>query len=341
MRVAMYYNNKDIRIEEMSIPQIVYGELLVKVMACGICGSDVMEWYRTKSAPRVLGHEATGEVVEVGEGVERYKIGDRVFVSHHVPCNTCSYCLSGHHTVCNTLRTTNFYPGGFAEYVRVPKINVDRGVFLLPREITFEEGTFIEPLGCVLRAQKKAGIQPGNTVLVIGCGVTGLLHIQLAKVFGASRIFASDINESRLKAAQKFGADLAINANENIKEKIRKLNDGKLPDRVIVCTGALSAINQVIHLIDRCGTVIFFAPAEPGANITIPFNDMWFDGVSLTTSYAASPYDLATAIELIRSQRVNVKDMITHRLSLAETGSGFKLVADAKDSIKVIIEPQR
>ena len=128
MRVAMYYNNNDVRLEEMPKPKIGPGELLIKAIACGICGSDVMEWYRVKKTPRVLGHEMTGEIVEVGEGVNQYKVGDRVFVSHHVPCNTCRYCLSGHHTACETLHTTNFDPGGFAEYIRVPRINVDRGV---------------------------------------------------------------------------------------------------------------------------------------------------------------------------------------------------------------------
>ena len=137
MQVAMYYSNKDIRIEEMPRPKIGPEEILVKVMACGICGSDVMEWYRIRKAPRVLGHEMTGEIVEVGKNVKNFKVGDRVFVSHHVPCNTCRYCLSGNHTACETLHTTSFDPGGFSEYVRVPPINVDRGTFLLPEEISF------------------------------------------------------------------------------------------------------------------------------------------------------------------------------------------------------------
>jgi len=132
MRVAMYYNNKDVRVEEVPTPRIGAGELLVKVLASGICGSDVMEWYRIKKAPRVLGHEIAGQVTEVGEGVKNYRVGDRVFVSHHVPCNTCHFCLNGHHTVCDTLRSTNFDPGGFSEYIRIPKINVDRQVFIFP-----------------------------------------------------------------------------------------------------------------------------------------------------------------------------------------------------------------
>ncbi|MCH8282531.1 MAG: alcohol dehydrogenase catalytic domain-containing protein, partial [Chloroflexi bacterium] len=156
MRVAMYYNNLDVRVEEMPVPQIGPGELLVRVRASGICGSDVMEWYRVARAPMVLGHEVAGEVVQVGEGVERFNEGDAMVVTHHVPCNACHYCLSGHHTVCDTLRETSFDPGGFAEYLRVPAINVDRGVFKLPGGLSFEEASFAEPLACVLRGQQRA-----------------------------------------------------------------------------------------------------------------------------------------------------------------------------------------
>lgn len=210
MRVAMYYNNRDVRLQELPRPQIGPGELLVKVLASGICGTDVMEWYRIKKAPLVLGHEITGEIVEIGEGIERYKTGGRIFVSHHIPCNTCRYCLSGHHTACETLHTTNYDPGGFAEYIRVPRLNVDRGVFLLPKEVSFEDGTFIEPLACVVRGQRVARLQPGQSVLILGSGVSGLLHLLLARALGAGRVITTDVNEYRLKAAQKFGADAAI-----------------------------------------------------------------------------------------------------------------------------------
>ncbi len=156
MRVAMYYNNRDVRLEEMPVPSIGPGELLVRIKASGICGTDVMEWYRVKKAPLVLGHEISGEIASVGEGVEHFRIGDRVFVSHHVPCNSCRYCLSGHHSVCDTLRQTRFDPGGYAEYIRVPKINVELGTFLLPDELSFEEGSFIEPVACIVRGQRIA-----------------------------------------------------------------------------------------------------------------------------------------------------------------------------------------
>lgn len=341
MRVAMYYNNKDVRLEEMPIPQIGPGEVLVKVIASGICGSDVMEWYRIKTAPRVLGHEITGEIVQVGEGVERYHIGDRVFVSHHVPCNTCRYCLNGYHTVCETLHTTNYDPGGFAEYIRVPPLQVDRGIYVLPDEVSFEEGVFIEPLACVVRAQRLARLQVGQTVLVLGSGMSGLLHVALARTSGAARIIATDVNDYRLAAAQRFGADIVMHATEDVPARLRQVNEGKLADLVIICTGAYPAFMQALQSVERGGVVLFFAPTEPGVTVPVPVNDFWRNGITLMPSYGAAPVDLAVALALIRAHRIPVREMITHRLSLAETGLGFRLVAEAKESLKVIVEPQR
>ena len=337
----MYYNNRDVRLEEIPTPRIGQGELLVKVLASGICGSDVMEWYRIKKAPRVLGHEIAGEIVEVGGGIDRYKIGDRVFVSHHVPCNTCQYCLNGFHTLCDTLRTTNFDPGGFAEYIRIPTINVDRGVFILPEEISFEDGVFIEPLACVLRGQRLARLRPGQNVFVIGSGISGVLHIALARASGAGRVIASDINEYRLKSAKKFGADETILAREVSLARIREMNRGRLADLVIVCAGAISAYIQALQSVGRGGTVLCFAPLEPDLNFVLPFFDFWNDGITLLSTYGGSPFDITTAIELIRARRLPLREMITHRLPLKETGVGFQLVTEAKDSIKVIIQPHR
>jgi L-iditol 2-dehydrogenase len=342
MRVAMWYNNRDVRVEEMPIPQIGPGELLVRVVASGICGSDVMEWYRLVRAPLVLGHEIAGEVVEVGEGVEPYKVGDRVAVAHHVPCNTCHYCLSGHPTVCDTLRRTNFDPGGFAEYVRLPEINIDRGVFLLPDDISFEEATFVEPRACGLRGQRRANLQPGQSVLVMGSGISGLLHVQLARALGAGLIVTTDINGYRLEAAKRFGADAAIDADEYSPDRLREVNRGFLADLVIVCTGAVPAINQALKSVERGGTVLLFAPTAPGITIPISINDLfWRTEITLTTSYAGSPADYAASLNLVHARRVPVREMITHRLSLAEAGLGFQLVAEARDSLKVIVEPQR
>jgi L-iditol 2-dehydrogenase len=337
----MYYNNRDVRLEEMPTPQIGAGELLVKVLASGICGSDVMEWYRIKKAPLVLGHEIAGEIVEVGKGVDPYKVGDRVFVSHHIPCNTCRYCLNGYHTACETLHTTNYDPGGFAEYIRVPPLNVDRGVFLLPDEVSFEQGAFVEPLACVIRGQREARLRPGQSVLILGSGISGLLHLLLARALGAGRVITTDINEYRLKVAQEFGADAVIHAQEDVPGRLRQLNDDRAADLVIICTGASPAFSQALQSVDRGGTVLFFAPTDPGVDLPVPVNEFWRNGIKLLPSYGNDAYDAVVAIELIRAGRVPVHKMITHRLSLAETGLGFQLVAEARECIKVIIEPHK
>ena len=341
MRVAVYYNNRDVRIEERPRPQIGPGELLVKVIASGICGSDVLEWYRIKKAPIVLGHEITGEIAEAGADVARFNVGDRVFVSHHVPCNTCWYCLHGNQTVCETLHTTNFDPGGFAEYLRVPPINVDRGTFILPPEVSFEEGAFIEPLACVIRGQRMARLQPGQTAAIIGSGISGLLHLLAARASGAGRILATDISEYRLDKARELGADAVIHAREDVPARVRELNGGRPADLVIVCAGALSAFMQALKSVDRGGTILCFATTDPGVELPIPINEFWRNGITVMPSYANSPYDAQVAINLLRARRVDVRPMITHRLGLAETGLGFQLVVNAADSLKVIIEPQR
>jgi L-iditol 2-dehydrogenase len=341
MRVAMYYSNQDVRLEEMSTPQIDPGEILMRVEASGICGTDLLEWYRLHKAPLVLGHEVAGVVAAIGEEVEHYKEGDRICAAHHVPCNTCHYCLSGHHTVCDTLRQTNFDPGGFAEYIRLPRINVEQGIFPLHDNVSFEEATFVEPLACVLRGQRLANLQPGQTVLVIGSGVAGLLHIQLARNSGVDYIIATDIVDYRLEAARKFGADVAVRADEYTPTCVRQAADGRLADLVIICSGAASAISQALESVERGGTVLFFAPTQPGVSISISINDLfWRNEITLTSSYGGSPADYAAAVDLIQAGKICVREMITHRLGLAETGLGFQLVARAQDSLKVIIEPQ-
>jgi len=341
MKVAMYYNNADVRLEEIPIPKIGSEEILIRVYASGICGSDLMEWYRLPKAPLVLGHEIAGQIVEIGDKVSNFKVGDRVIATHHVPCNTCYHCLRQNHSSCQTLRSTSFDPGGFSEYIRIPAINVDRGVLKLPDEVTYEEASFVEPLGCVVRGQRLAGLRMTDSVLVMGSGMTGLLHIQLAKAQGAGQIIATDVNDYKLGVAKDFGADYAIHADHDIASHIKEFNEGRLADFVVVCTGAKSAIEQAFDLVEPGGTILFFAPSGPDTKVEIPFNDFWWSGVKTLSSYAASPSDLAIALELIRSKRINVRDMVTHRLPLSETGEGFRMVEEGGDSIKIIVEPHK
>ena len=341
MKVAMYYNNNDVRIEDMEIPSINDDEILVKVYSSGICGSDVMEWYRIKKAPLVLGHEIGGEIVGIGRNVKEYKIGDRVFVSHHVPCNECSFCLDDKHTLCNTLHSTNYYPGGFAEYIRIPKINVDVGVFKLPDEITYDESVFIEPLACVVRSMRISDMKPDKNVLIIGSGIAGLLHIKLARFMGANKIISTDINDYRLKVAKKIGSDFLINAKKDLIGELNKINGGIFPNYVFLCTGAISAVKQALLSINQGGTIMFFAPTKPGVEIPFPLFDLWNKEVKMLSTYAGAPRDIDESISLIRDKKITVDDLISHKLPLKEASKGFKLVEKAEESIKVILKPHK
>ncbi|MBU4590180.1 MAG: alcohol dehydrogenase catalytic domain-containing protein [Candidatus Omnitrophica bacterium] len=325
MKVAFYYKNNDIRIEDLAMPRIRQGELLVKVMASGICGTDAMEWYRIKKAPRVLGHEIAGEIVESKN--KKYKVGQRVFVSHHVPCNKCKFCLDDNHTACEALHKGNYDPGGYSEFVRIPQENVERGTYMLPQEVSYEEGTMIEPLACAIRGQRVIGVKKRHVVLILGSGVSGLLNICLAKLKGA-KVIATDIDSYRLKKAKEFGADEAINAKEEFDIKT---------DRVIVCTGAQQAVGQAFKSIDRKGIILFFA--IPDKDIEIPAVDFWRNEITVTSSYGAAPRDLEEALEVIKTKRINASRLISHRLPLEEIQKGFKIVSDAKESLKVVLFP--
>jgi L-iditol 2-dehydrogenase len=340
MRAAVYYNNKDIRVESMPVPKTADDELLVRIESSGICGSDVMEWYRLKKAPLVLGHEIAGVVAKAGRRIRSFKEGDRVTVSHHVPCNTCRYCLAGRYSLCDTLRSTNFDPGGFCEYVRVPAINVARGTFIIPDEVSFDEGTFIEPLACVLRGLRAARFKPGSSVLVLGSGIAGLLFIKALAALGAGTIVSTDIDDHRLSAARHSGADAVLKAKDAVPQRLAPLNGGRLFDLVVTCAGAASVVEQAFRSVDRGGTVLLFAPHEPGTTVPLPLSEIWRDQITIVATYAGPPVDTAQAIEILRAHRIEVNDMITHRLPLAETPRGFRLVTEGKKSIKVIIKPQ-
>jgi L-iditol 2-dehydrogenase len=325
MKTAVYYNNNDIRIEERPKPQLKKGELLVKVKSSGICGTDLMEWYRIKKAPRVLGHEMTGEIV--GSRSDIFKIGQRIFVSHHVPCNACKHCLAGNHTACETLHKGNYDPGGFSEYVRIPEINVENGTYLLPENVSDEEGTMIEPLACVVRAQRIIDVREGQTVLVMGSGISGLLNIAVAKSRKA-KVIATDINEFRLEKARQFGADEVFKASEE---------PGIKADRIIMCTGAMPAFEAAFRYIDRKGIIMLFA--IPNKNLMIPVEDFWRNELSIVSSYGAAPVDLEEALELIQNGTINVKDMITDRVRLEDIQKGFKIAGGAGNSLKVVVVP--
>jgi L-iditol 2-dehydrogenase len=335
MKAAIWHNNRDIRLEEMPIGRPGPGEMLVKVISCGICGSDVVEWYRLPRAPLVQGHELGAEVVEVGSFVTRFQPGDRVFIAPKVPCGVCRYCRDGHFPQCSEIKER--LPGGFAEYILVPEVLLEKGAYLLPESVSYDQSTFIEPLACVARSQRLAGLREGQSVLVLGCGMSGLLQIQLAKTKGCT-VAATDVVERKLDYARSFGADLVIRAEEDVPGRVTGFLRKK-PDAVMLCASAIPAVNQAWRCVDKGGAIVFFAVPGPEKIVTIPVNDFWTKEVRILTSYYCGPPDIQLAMELIASRAIDVDRMITHRLPLDEIARGFELVMAGDEAIKVIIKP--
>lgn len=339
-RVAVYFSNRDIRLEMRPVPPLGPGEVLLRVHASGICGSDLMEWYRRPKAPTVLGHEVAGQIVAAGDRVRRFHVGDRVVATHHVPCLECRYCRSGRETTCEMFRQTNFDPGGFAEWVRLPAVNVERGTLKLPDHVSDDAGSLVEPLGCALRAQRKAGLGSGESVLIVGAGVSGSLHLLAAKARGMGPVFVSDIQPARRAMAARLGADHVYDAGAEVADEIRR-ELGHGVDCVIACTGARDAIALALEAADRGGTVIFFAPMGPEDTYPLPFNRVfWRHQVTLCSSYGAAPADLEQALHLIAGGGADIGRLVTHRLPLGEIQNGFEMMLQARDSLKIIIDPR-
>jgi L-iditol 2-dehydrogenase len=357
LKAAVYYKNDDIRVEEIDDILVADDEIKIRVMACGVCGSDVMEWYRIKRAgkPRgigAFGHECTGIIEEVGDKVNEkehckneWSVGDRVVFTHHVPCNTCDACLSGHTTACKTLHSTKFKNkyGAYAEYVVLPPINIDRGLFKLPDSVGFDEGTFVEPLGCVIRGQRWAKLCDGKSILIIGSGLAGLLHLKTALLNGAGFIAMSDVNRNRLKVAKKHGASEIIDAmNENVPEKFKELNKNQGADIVIMTAPLEVCIQQSYEVVAPGGTILFFTSTKPDVDTQINFWNLWTQEITIRFSYGADYRDLNTALRWLEYNRIDVKPFITHTFPLSETSKGFTLTANPQEgSLKSIIHPNQ
>lgn len=335
MRVAVWYDNKDIRIEEQPLGRPGPGEMIVRVISCGICGSDIVEWYRLPRAPLVQGHEIGAEVVETGPDVTRFRPGDRVFIAPKVPCGECKYCADGHFPQCSAVKER--LPGGFAEYILVPEVLLERGAYPLPGSISFDQSTFVEPLACVVRSQAICDLRRGQAVIVLGCGMSGLLQIQLAKKKGC-RVAATDLDPAKLERAKGFGADLTIPADEDVPARMAELFCGKA-DAVILCTAALPAVEQAWAAVDKGGAIVFFAVPGPEKQVVFPVNAFWTQEIRVLTSYYCGPPDIEESMRLLAAREIDVDSLVTHRLPLEETARGFQLVVEGKEAIKVIIKP--
>lgn len=338
MKAAVYYSQKDIRIEEMPTPKIGDEEVLVEMKACGICGSDLMEWYQSRKAPVVLGHEPAGVIAEAGKKVKEFQVGDRVFVHHHVACLKCHYCIHGDYTLCEQFTKTNIEPGGFAEYFRVPEPNLRLDTLRIPEKLSFEEATLIEPIGCCLRALSKCNIQTGDTMAVVGAGPAGVIHVMLSKLFGISKVIAADFVEYRLNMAKKLGADIAVNAGEeNVVEAVRSATDGRGADIAVVTAPNIKAYSDAVKLLRRGGTLCVFASTRPDELLKVSPKTLFFSEIKIVSSYSTSHIETRKALELIESGRIKVGELITHRFPLRRIGEAFKMAAENKECLKIVI----
>jgi len=338
MKAAVYYSQRDIRIEEIPTPKIGRDEVLVEMKACGICGSDLMDWYLKNRAPLVLGHEPSGVIVEKGVDVENFDVGDRVFVHHHVACLKCHYCLHEDYTLCEQFHKTNIIPGGFAEYFKVPAPNLNLDTLKIPDGISFDEATLIEPVGCCLRAIKKCGIRQGDSVAIIGAGTTGIIHTVLAKVFGAGKVIVSDLIDFRLRAAQKFGADIVVNPlNTSFNKVVKDETDGRGVDLVIVTAPSPEAYKAGLGVCRKGGKLCVFAPTEPGKFLEISPKELFFNELQIIPSYSTSHVETREALELIKSGKIRVRELITHRFPLVDAAKAFKTALEDKESLKVVV----
>jgi L-iditol 2-dehydrogenase len=338
MKAAVYYSLDDVRVEEVARPKIGADEILVEMKACGVCGSDLMEWYLEKRAPLVLGHEPAGVVVEVGKEVEGFSLGDRVFAHHHVACLTCHYCRRGAFTMCRKFGSTHLEPGGFAEFFRVPADNLRVDTLPIPNNVSLEEATLIEPVACGVRAMGKCGVEYGDTVAVVGAGPAGVINAVLARLSGAGRVVVGDVVDYRLEAARRFGADVVVNVErESFVDRVMEATEGRGADVVVVTAPSVKAYGSALDLCRKGGTVCVFAPTSPEQMLALSVHRLFFNEIRLVPSYSTSHVETRTALELIRSGRIDAKGLITHRFPLSRAGEAFRTAAREKECLKVVV----
>ena len=321
MRAARSLSLHETRVEELPDPVAGPGEVVCRIEACGVCGSDVTDWHVEPKLPAVLGHEPAGVVTAVGDGVSDPRPGDRVALHHHVPCGECRRCRRGHETLCERFRQSNLDPGGFAEQVRVPAELVPE---LLPiGELDAVTATFVEPLGCVLRSHERARLRPGDSLLVVGAGTQGLLQIQAAHARGVEVVWVREPRPERLALAEAAGAER--HGNEPV-------------DVAIVCTPRAEAIAAAADALAPGGSLCLYAPPSPERPLELDGESLYYREWDVTASYSAGPRDVRAALELLASGRIDPGPLVSHRVGLEEVGRALEMTRSG-DALKAVVVP--
>lgn len=338
MKAAVYYSLDNVHFEDVPVPKIGQKEILVEMKACGVCGSDLMEWYLKTRAPLVLGHEPSGIVAKKGSKVTVVDVGDKVFTHHHVACLTCYYCRHGAYTLCEKFAQTHLEPGGFTEYFKVPALNLQVDTLKLPPEVSFEEATLIEPVGCCIRALNKCDLHKSDSALVVGAGPSGIVFSLLLRIFGASQVMVTDFIDYRLEAAKRLGADLTVNPEkESLIDVVKKSTNGRGADLVVVTAPNVTGYLAGLELCRKGGTLCVFAPTKPEDSMRLSPHKLLFNEINLVPSYSTSHIETRAAFKLIQTGRIDAKKLITHRFPLSQTAEALKIASRSKKCIKVVV----
>ena len=340
MKYVVLESAGEASVKESPLPALNRGDILVEMKACGLCGTDIEKMQgRYLASQPVLGHEASGIVNDVGEDVRAFKVGDRVFAHHHVPCYECYFCRHGSETMCPRYRATNLDPGGFAEYFRVPAWNVERGgVLKISNGVTFEEASLIEPTACCIRGLNRCSVSGNETVLIVGAGPIGLTHLRLLSMRGC-KVLVSDINLTRLESAERLGASIVYNAAKNdVPMKVKEKTAGIGADLAIVASGSHGAIVQALNAVRRGGKVCLFGVPPKGTRLDYDISDIFNSEVSIVTSNAATEVETRAALKLMEKRELDLTSIITHRFKLGDFQTAVKTALQG-DCGKIIITP--
>ena len=340
VKAAFYYDINDFRIEEITL-NIGKDELLVEVKSIGICGTDVHKAMgKTVTPPIVLGHEVSGVVLQCGDNVKKFQVGDKVALAHHASCRVCKLCRQGHDSLCDQYLKTNLDPGGFSTHIRVPRENVANTTLKIPGELSFDEAAFMEPLSCCLRGLMRVGVNPGDSCLVIGAGPIGLIFLQLLQAYNSGDLFSTDLVEYRMQKAKENGARYSINPKkEDLKAIIMEKTDNQGVDVIINTVGLSSVYQQGLDLIAKGGHYLFFAETYDQGRISLDPNLIFTNELDFGGSYSSSPYYYQMGLDLIKYKKIQVHQLISHRFPLEDITKAISLAHEAKDSLKIMINP--